>query len=154
MTISSEPTSAAAVRLHQIAAGLTGLGFIARTHRTRAGTDLTATRHSPDHRDIQVIVDEDGYTEVRYWASLSCTPADAVTTFAKVLDSLTASQTLANRMEPTYGPVAGYDGAVTERAEGSGMTGPQDHLAEQGRIPDQTRPLEVIISRRRRESCR
>jgi hypothetical protein len=37
-------------------------------------------------------------------------------------------------------PVAGYDGAVTERAEGDGMTGPHDHLAEQGRIPDQARP--------------
>jgi hypothetical protein len=37
-------------------------------------------------------------------------------------------------------PVAGYDGAVTERAEGAGMTGPHDHLAEQGRIPDQARP--------------
>jgi hypothetical protein len=87
-----------------------------------------------------VIVDEDGYTELRYWASLNGTSAAAVTTIANVLESLTASQSLANRVEPTNGSVAGYDGAVTERAEGSGMTGPQDHLAEQGRVPDQARP--------------
>jgi len=50
------------------------------------------------------------------------------------------SQSLANRARQASEPVAGYDGAVTERAEGVGMTGPQDHLAEQGRIPDQARP--------------
>ena len=38
------------------------------------------------------------------------------------------------------GRVAGYDGAVTERAEGSGMPTPQDHLAEQGPALDQSRP--------------
>jgi len=36
--------------------------------------------------------------------------------------------------------VTGYDGAVTERAEGSGMPGPQDHLAGQGQALDQSRP--------------
>jgi hypothetical protein len=140
MTTSDEPRSAGAVRLHQVAAGLAELGLMTRIHRTRAGTDLTATLHSPSHRDIQIIVDEDGYTELRYWASLNGTPAAAVTTIAGVVESLTASQSLANREEPTSASVAGYDGAVTERAEGSGMTGPQDHLAEQGRIPDQARP--------------
>ncbi len=139
MTTSDEP-SAGAVRLHQVAAGLTKLGLITRIHRTRAGTDLTATLHSPGRRDIQIIVDEDGYTELRYWASLNGTPAAAVTAIAGVVESLTASQSLANREGPTGGSVAGYDGAVTERAEGNGMTGPQDHLAEQGRIPDQARP--------------
>jgi hypothetical protein len=43
-------------------------------------------------------------------------------------------------VEPTGDPVAGYDGAVTERAEGSGMPGPQDHLTDQGQVPDQSRP--------------
>ena len=61
-------------------------------------------------------------------------------TIANALEALTASQSLAGRGEPTCKPVAGYDGAVTERAEGVGMTGTHDHLAEQGRIPDQARP--------------
>jgi len=53
---------------------------------------------------------------------------------------IVASQSLADRARQASEPVAGYDGAVTERVEGVGMTGPHDHLAEQGRIPDQARP--------------
>ncbi len=136
MTISDEPRSQGAARLHEIAARLRETGWLTRLHRTRAGTDLTATLHPSRHRDIQVIADEDGYTELRYWTSLVSTPAIAVATITGVLDALLASQSLAERA----GPVAGYDGAVTERAEGSGMAGPQDHLAEQGRDPDQARP--------------
>jgi len=140
MTVSGGPRSASALRLQQIAAGLTAIGLITRLHRTRAGTDLTATLHPPGHRDIQVIADEDGYTELRYWASLRTPPTAAVATIAGVLDALIASQSLADRTRPTSGPVAGYDGAITERAEGSGVAEPQDYMAEQGRAPDETRP--------------
>ena len=67
MTISEEPRSTGAVRLHEIAAGLTAVGLVTHLHRTRAGTDLTATLHLPGYHDIEVIADEDGYTELRYW---------------------------------------------------------------------------------------
>jgi len=143
MTISDEPRSAGAVRLHQVAAGLTAVGLVTHLHRTRAGTDLTATLHLPGHHDIEVIADEDGYTELRYWCSLNSTPATHVATIARLLKALTTSQSLANRARQASERVAGYDGAVTERAEGVGMTGPHDHLAEQGRIPDQARPREA-----------
>ena len=62
------------------------------------------------------------------------------TTIASTLEALTASETLAIRTKQAHELVAGYDDAVTERTEGVGMTGPQDHLTEQGRIPDQARP--------------
>jgi hypothetical protein len=140
MTDFGLPTGAGAVRLREIAAGLTAIGLLARLHRTRSGTDLTATLHPPGHRDVEVIVDEDGYTELRYWANLSTTPTTAVTTIARALAAITAPRSLANAAGQAGEPVAGYDGAVTERAEGSGMPGPQDHLAEQGRVPDQSRP--------------
>src|SRR6266702_2694012 len=143
MTDSGEPYGADAVRLQEIAAELATLGLVTRLHRTRAGTDLTATLHPHGCRELQVIVDEDGYTELRYWASLVSAPAAAVATIANVLELLTASQSLAGRVEPTWEPVAGYDGAVTERAEGSGMTGPHDHLAEHGQTPDQARPRSI-----------
>ena len=140
MTISDEPRSTGAARLHEIAARLTAVGLATHLHRTRAGTDLTATLHLPGYHDIEVIADEDGYIELRYWCSLSSTPAANVATIARLLEELTTSQSLASRTRRASGPVAGYDGAVTERAEGAGMTGPHDHLAEQGRIPDQARP--------------
>jgi hypothetical protein len=142
MTVSPAPSNASAARLHEIAARLAAIGLVTHLHRTGAGTDLTATLQQPGHRDIEVIFDEDGYTELRYWASLGSTPAAAAAVIASILETLTTSQSLADRARPTYRPVPGYDGAVTERAEGSGMTGPQDHLAEQGRIPDQARPYE------------
>ena len=66
MTIPDEPRSSSAVRLHEIAAGLTAAGLVTRLHRTRAGTDLTATLRLPGYQDIEVIADEDGYTELRY----------------------------------------------------------------------------------------
>lgn len=140
MTESGEPNVAGAARLHDIASGLAAIGLVTHLHRTRSGIDLTATLHSLGHRDIEVIADEDGYTELRYWASLSGTPTAAVATIANALAAITASGSLTNRASQTAEHLAGYDGAVTERAEGSGMLGPEDHLAEQGRIPDQARP--------------
>jgi hypothetical protein len=140
MSLADQPTSPNAARLHEIAAALTTMGLVTRLHRTRAGSDLTAALRQPGQRDIQVIVDEDGYTELRYWASLGSTPAAAVAAIACLLDALMASHSLAERAGPACGPVAGYDGAVTERAEGSGMTGPHDHLAEQGHLPEDARP--------------
>ena len=140
MTISDEPQSMGAARLHEVAARLTAVGLVTRIHRTRAETDLTATLHLAGYHDIEVIADEDGYIELRYRSSLSSTPAADVATIARLLDTLTASQSLAIRAKQAREPVAGYDGAVTERAEGAGMTWPHDHLTEQGRIPDQARP--------------
>jgi hypothetical protein len=140
MTLRDEPRSRGAMRLREIAAGLSGIGLATHLHRTRAGTDLTATLRRIGHRDIQVIVDEDGYTELRYWASLSTTPAAAVAAIGEALAAIIASDSLADRVGQAVRHIAGYDGAVTERAEGSGMPGPQDHLAEQGRMPDQARP--------------
>lgn len=101
--------------------------------------DLTATLHLPGYHDIEIIADEDGYTELRCRARLNGRPPVAVATIASILEVLTVSQSLASRRGQPPGPVAGYDGAVTECAEGVGMTGPHDHLAEQGRISDQAR---------------
>jgi len=112
------------VRLHEIAAGLAAVGLVTHLHRTPAGTDLTATLRLPGYRDIEVIADEDGYTELRYWCSLTSAPAADVATIARLLDMLARSQSLAIRARQACEPVAGYDGAVTERAEGAGMTGP------------------------------
>src|SRR5579859_4927015 len=141
--IRDEPRTAGAARLREIATGLSATGLVARLHRTRAGTDLTGTLRLPGRCEIEVIADEDGYTELRYWASLGRPATAAVATIASLLEVLTASRCLACLARPSGEPVAGYDGAVTECAEGSGMAGPQDHLTEQGRIPDQARPYEA-----------
>src|SRR5262249_29516451 len=100
----------------------------------------TAILRPPGQRDIEVIVDEDGYTELRYRANESTTPTTAVAAIARALAAIIAPHSSANVAGQAGEPVTGYDGAVTERAGGSGMPGPQDHLAEQGQVPDQSRP--------------
>ena len=92
MTVPSAPDSASAARLYEIAAGLAAIGLATRLHRTRTVTDLTATLRPPGHRDIEVILDEDGYTELRYWADLSTTPTAAVATVTGALAALNASR--------------------------------------------------------------
>jgi hypothetical protein len=139
MTISEEPRSTGAIRLHEIAAGLTAVGLATHLRRARAGTDLTATLYLPGYDGVEAIAAEDGYAELRYWSSPNSAPAAHVATITRLLEALTSSQSLAGRAKQAYEPVAGYDGAVTERAEGSGMAGPHEHLTEQGRIPDQAR---------------
>src|SRR5439155_13367963 len=60
--------------LQAIAAELSAAGLSVHLHRTRAGLDLTATLHRPGYRDTDVLIDEDGYTELRYWADRDATP--------------------------------------------------------------------------------
>jgi hypothetical protein len=71
--------------LHAIAAELSGAGLIVQLHQTRAGLDLTATRYHTDRREIEVLVDEDGYTELRYWADRAATPAQAADIIVRAL---------------------------------------------------------------------
>src|SRR5437879_897770 len=118
MTVPSAPDSASAARLYEIAAGLAAIGLATRLHRTRTVTDLTATLRPPGHREIEVILDEDGYTELRHWADLSTTPTAIVATIIGALAAITPPGSLTVRAGQAAGQLAGYDGAVTERAEG------------------------------------
>ena len=142
----TETTSDTAAHLRVIEAELTAAGLATRLHESPGGADLTAALRPPGQREIEVVIDEDGYTELRYWASLNVTPAHAAATITSALAVITAadggfpdSVDLAGR---TYRQRGGYDGAVTERAGESGMPGPQDHVAEQERSPDPARPRE------------
>jgi flagellar basal body rod protein FlgF len=60
---------APAERMRAIAAELT-----ARLHHSKAGWDITATLHRNSGRETDVIIDEDGYTEIRYWNPPGATP--------------------------------------------------------------------------------
>ena len=135
----------AADRLRAIGAGLAAAGLAARLHESPAETDLTATLRRPGQREIEVVVDEDGYTELRYWASLDVPPAHAVATITGALAAIVPAQRFAALVDVARRPsdgVTSYDGAVTQRAGEGGMPGPQDHVAEQERSPDAARPRE------------
>jgi hypothetical protein len=139
------PRCDVAERLRAIEIGLAAAGLSTRLHDSPAGTDLTATLRRPGKREIEVVIDADGYTELRYWASLDVTPAHTVAIVTSALAVIAAATGLPDLVDlagQTRKRVGGYDGAVTERAGESGMPGPRDHVAEQEHSPDPARPRE------------
>lgn len=144
--------------LRAIAAKLSAAGLSIRLHHTPAGSDLTATLHHPGRREIDALIDDDGYIELRYWADPAGTPAQVADTIVRAFSAVVEAHT--TRTEPSHertasrtqdlsvvgspdramGAITGYDGAVTERAGDGGMTGPQDRLTEQQTSPDRVRP--------------
>lgn len=65
-------------RMRAIAAALTAAGLTTWLHNSRAGWDIIATLHRNGGREAEVIIDEDGYAEIRYWDPPGATP-DQVT---------------------------------------------------------------------------
>jgi hypothetical protein len=131
--------------LRAIESELASVGLTTRLHESSAGTDLTATLCQPGQREIEVVIDEDGYTELRYWASLGATPAQTVATITSALAAITLAQDSVAHIGPARQARVGlarYDSAVTERAGESGMPGPRDHAADQEQSPDPVRPRE------------
>jgi hypothetical protein len=140
-----------------IATELSGAGLIVQLHQTRAGLDLTATRYHTDRREIEVLVDEDGYTELRYWADQAAAPAqvaDIIVRVLSVVSDIRAASTLPDPARtpphteafsvlrlpgPAIGTITGYDGAVTERAGDGGMAGSRDTPTEQQVSADSVR---------------
>ena len=71
-TIMTEPGPAAPVQydpqgLRAMAADLTAHGLTTHLTDSRAGLDLTATLSPSGRREAELIIDEDGYAELRYW---------------------------------------------------------------------------------------
>jgi hypothetical protein len=88
----STPDPDAAARMHAIAAALTAAGVTARVHVTRGVLDVTATWERPDPKAAEVIVDEDGYAEIRYWNQPWATPPQVATVIVRALAAITATQ--------------------------------------------------------------
>jgi hypothetical protein len=76
--------------MRAVAAQLSAAGLASVVHETSAGLELTATSHGPGRREIEVVVDEDGYAELRWWAALGATPADVAAVISRAIASVTA----------------------------------------------------------------
>lgn len=80
-----------APRMRAIAAELAAAGLDARLHDTRGVLDMTATLHQPGRRtDIEVVLDDDLYAEIRYWNAPDATPAQVSETITRALAAITA----------------------------------------------------------------
>jgi hypothetical protein len=86
------PCEETASRMRAIAAELAAHGLSARVHATRGTLDLTATVHPPGQREAEIVIDEDGYTELRYWNQPGAGPAQVSAVALRVLAALTGPQ--------------------------------------------------------------
>jgi len=79
-------------RMRAITAGLTDAGLGACLNETRGVLDITATLDRPSGKASQVIVDEDGYVEVRYWNHPGATPEQVTAVIVRALAAINAAQ--------------------------------------------------------------
>lgn len=88
----SAPDPDTTARMHAVAAALTDAGMTVQVHITRGVLDVTATVESADGKAAEVIVDDDGYTEIRYWNHPWATPLQVTAVIMRALDAITATQ--------------------------------------------------------------
>ncbi len=82
----------AAQRMRAVAAALAAQGLSTRMYETRAGLDLTAVYHAADQRETELVLDEDGYAELRYWNPPEATPAEIAATALRAFAAVRPDQ--------------------------------------------------------------
>jgi hypothetical protein len=85
------PDPGTTARMCAIAAELAAAGLTARLHQTAGVMDITASLGRPGGRPAEVIVDEDGYVEIRYWNVPGAAPAQVVAVITAALAAITAA---------------------------------------------------------------
>src|SRR5215471_21747718 len=78
-------------RLRTIEVGLVAVALSTRLRESAGTADLTAILQQPGQRELGVVIDADGYTELRYWASVNVTPAQTVATITSALAVIAAA---------------------------------------------------------------
>jgi hypothetical protein len=86
------PDPGTAARMHATAAALAAAGMDARVHSTRGALDITASLGQPGSKSIEVIVDDDGYAEIRYWNAPGATPAQICAVITAALAAISGAQ--------------------------------------------------------------
>jgi hypothetical protein len=95
------PDPDTAAQMDGIAAGLAAAGLTAQVHDTRGVLDLTAHLEQPGGKSVEIIVDDDGYTQVGYWNSPGAAAAQITATLADVLAAISSTS-------PDQAPGAGH----------------------------------------------
>lgn len=80
--------------MRAIADELSLAGLATRLHESRASIDVTATHTAAGQREAEVTVDEDAYTELRFWHQAGATPAQIAHLIIATLTAITAAQRL------------------------------------------------------------
>jgi hypothetical protein len=86
------PGGETARRMRGIAAGLSDAGLDVCLNETRGVLDVTATLDRPGAKVSEVVVDQDGYVELRYWNQRSATPEQITLVVVRALAAIAAAQ--------------------------------------------------------------
>ena len=78
--------------MRAVAAGLDAGGLVTQVNQTRGVLDITATLDRPGTKPAEVVVDEDGYVELRYWNRPGATPEQVTTVILRALATIAAAQ--------------------------------------------------------------
>jgi anti-sigma regulatory factor (Ser/Thr protein kinase) len=110
-TTMPEPSTTAAAtaqydaeRMRAMAADLTAHGLTTHLTDSRAGLDLTATLSPSGKREAELILDEDGYAELRYWNPPGTPPAQVTATALRALQAVTSTAPSLSLNEPKSTP--------------------------------------------------
>jgi hypothetical protein len=76
--------------LHAVSSGLAKSGLNARVAPTQAGLELSAALQRPGRRETELIIDQDGYAELRWWSGPGSTPAQVITAVIRAITAVTA----------------------------------------------------------------
>lgn len=78
--------------LEAVARELDAAGIAARASHASAGADLTVTVRPAGRREAEVILDEDGYAELRFWTSLDDGPETTAALIRRALAVVVTGQ--------------------------------------------------------------
>ncbi len=74
--------------LEQVAASLAAAGLPGQVTDTAGESCLTITVSRPGRRETEVIVDSDGYCELRWWLTPPATPSEAAAAITAALEAV------------------------------------------------------------------
>jgi hypothetical protein len=76
-------------RMRAIADALSAAGLAVTISQTRTAVEVVATLYTEGRREIEAVIDEDGYSELRFWHQPDATPAQMSATITRGLDAIT-----------------------------------------------------------------
>ncbi|MGH3395221.1 MAG: hypothetical protein ACRDPO_11075 [Streptosporangiaceae bacterium] len=79
-----------AARIHAIAAGLAAAGVAAGTNgNSLTGLDVTATSQPPGRATAEIMLDEDGYAEIRWFTNPAAPAPEITAALTRILAAIT-----------------------------------------------------------------
>lgn len=88
-TAGADDTESIVSRMQAVADALSVAGMAATVSQTRTAVEVIATLRVQGQREIEAVIDEDGYAELRFWHQPDATPAQISATISRAVNAIT-----------------------------------------------------------------